>query len=166
MSATNETVINVQEIEPRLRHLTIFQAFDSLEEGESLVIHNNHDPKPVYYQLARLRGEVFDWEYLEAGPEWWDVKVTKRPDADTYFENQTYEEIVIEVPSLEARVKHATIFQTFNQLKPGQSFIIHNNHDPRPVYYQLMDLRGNIFCGSIYSKARNGGIFALPVQCL
>ncbi|MCC7149153.1 MAG: iron-sulfur cluster repair di-iron protein [Saprospiraceae bacterium] len=145
MSATNETVINVQEIEPRLRHLTIFQAFDSLEEGESLVIHNNHDPKPVYYQLARLRGEVFDWEYLEAGPEWWDVKVTKRPDADTYFENQIYEEIVIDVPSLEPRVKHATIFQTFNQLRPGQSFIIHNNHDPRPVYYQLMDLRGNIF---------------------
>lgn len=145
MSTANETIINVQEIEPRLRHLTIFQVFDSLGEGESLVIHNNHDPKPVYYQLAQLRGEVFDWEYLEEGPEWWDVKVTKKSGADSYFENQQYEEIVIDVPSLEPRIKHATIFQTFNKLKPGQSFVIHNNHDPKPVFYQLMDLRGNIF---------------------
>lgn len=139
MQATNEIVINVQEIEPRLRHYTIFQVFDGLEVGESLIIHNNHDPKPVYYQLVDLRGEIFDWEYLQAGPEWWDIRVTKRAS-----ELQT-NELVIDVPSLEPQIKHATIFKAFESLNPGESFIIHNNHDPKPVYYQLVQMHGEVF---------------------
>ena len=50
MQTANDIIINVQEIEPRLRHQTIFDTFDTLQEGESLIIHNNHDPKPVFYQ--------------------------------------------------------------------------------------------------------------------
>ena len=48
METTNEIIINVQELEPRLRHQTIFDTFNSLMEGESFIIHNNHDPMPVY----------------------------------------------------------------------------------------------------------------------
>ena len=77
MQTANETIINVQEIEPRLRHQTIFQVFDTLQEGESLVIHNNHDPMPVYYQLMNTRGNIFNWDYLQNGPEWWDIRVTR-----------------------------------------------------------------------------------------
>ncbi|MCC6447286.1 MAG: DUF542 domain-containing protein [Chitinophagaceae bacterium] len=72
----NDFVINVPEIEPRLKHATIFQVFDSLAPGESLIIHNDHDPKPVYYQLLSERGDIFTWEYLEQGPQWWDIQVT------------------------------------------------------------------------------------------
>ncbi|MCO6460477.1 MAG: iron-sulfur cluster repair di-iron protein [Saprospiraceae bacterium] len=143
MPTIEDQIINVQEIEPRLRHLTIFQAFDKLNKGESLIIHNNHDPRPVYYQLVHIRGEIFTWEYLEEGPEWWDVKVTKISDQEDVKPQEA--EAIIDVPSIEPRLKHATIFQTFMKLKKGESFIIHNNHDPRPVYYQLMDLKGNIF---------------------
>ena len=143
MDTIEEIIINVQEIEPRLRHLTIFQSFDRLKIGESLIIHNNHDPRPVYYQLMHIRGEVFSWEYLQEGPQWWDVKVTK--NADVPVKSEDSKDVIIDVPSLEPRLKHATIFQTFNNLKQGESLIIHNNHDPKPVFYQLMDLRGNIF---------------------
>jgi regulator of cell morphogenesis and NO signaling len=52
--------------------------FDELSEGESLTIHNDHDPKPLYYQLLGERGNIFTWEYLEEGPEWWKVKISKR----------------------------------------------------------------------------------------
>lgn len=79
MQATmNENIINVTLIEPKLKHPTIFARFDELEEGESLTIHNDHDPKPVYYQLLGERGNIFTWEYQEQGPEWWKVKITKR----------------------------------------------------------------------------------------
>jgi len=43
-----------------------------------LVIHNDHDPKPVYYQLLSERGDVFTWEYLQQGPQWWDIRVTMK----------------------------------------------------------------------------------------
>jgi regulator of cell morphogenesis and NO signaling len=73
-----ENLINVPLIEPRLKHPTIFKTFDEMGDGSSLTILNDHDPKPVYYQLLGERGNVFKWEYLEQGPEVWRVKITKK----------------------------------------------------------------------------------------
>jgi regulator of cell morphogenesis and NO signaling len=82
MQTLQENFIDVTLIEPKLKHPTIFQVFDSLAGGESLTIHNDHDPKPVYYQLLGERGDVFTWQYLEQGPEWWDVLITKKSEDD------------------------------------------------------------------------------------
>lgn len=73
-----ENILNVTLIEPRLKHPTIFVRFDELVAGESLTIHNDHDPKPLYYQLLGERGNIFNWEYLEQGPQLWRVKITKK----------------------------------------------------------------------------------------
>lgn len=78
MQTTAENILNVTLLEPRQKHPTIFVRFDELAEGESLTIHNDHDPKPLYYQLLGERGNIFVWEYLEQGPEWWKVKISKR----------------------------------------------------------------------------------------
>ncbi|MBK8922961.1 MAG: iron-sulfur cluster repair di-iron protein [Saprospirales bacterium] len=78
MLTTTENILNVTLLEPRQKHPTIFNRFDMLTEGESLTIHNDHDPKPLYYQMLGERGNVFVWEYLEQGPEWWKVRITKR----------------------------------------------------------------------------------------
>jgi regulator of cell morphogenesis and NO signaling len=69
--------IDVTIIEPRLKHPTIFEHFDKISANESFVIHNDHDPKPLYYQLIAERGMTFEWEYLENGPEIWEVKISK-----------------------------------------------------------------------------------------
>ncbi|UEG48853.1 iron-sulfur cluster repair di-iron protein [Ferruginibacter lapsinanis] len=73
-----ENILNVTLLEPRQKHPTIFVRFDELAEGENLIIHNDHDPKPLYYQLLGERGNIFTWEYLEQGPEWWKVKISKK----------------------------------------------------------------------------------------
>ncbi|MBS1502298.1 MAG: iron-sulfur cluster repair di-iron protein [Bacteroidetes bacterium] len=78
MEIIEDGVLNVTLIEPRLKHPTIFEYFDALKEGEGLTILNDHDPKPVYYQLLGERGDIFIWEYLEQGPEWWKVNIKKR----------------------------------------------------------------------------------------
>lgn len=78
MKVAEENVLNVTLLEPRQKHPTIFRRFDELPEGESLIIHNDHDPKPLYYQLLGERGNTFTWEYLQEGPEWWDVRIAKR----------------------------------------------------------------------------------------
>ncbi|KAA5539970.1 iron-sulfur cluster repair di-iron protein [Adhaeribacter rhizoryzae] len=69
--------LDVTVIEPRLKHPTIFNRFDALAGGEYFVIHNDHDPKPLYYQLLGERGNIFKWEYLSQGPEIWEVRITK-----------------------------------------------------------------------------------------
>ncbi len=70
-------ILDVTRIEPRLKHPTIFDHFDALDQGESFVIHNDHDPRPLYYQLLGERGNFFTWEYLESGPDYWKVKIAK-----------------------------------------------------------------------------------------
>jgi regulator of cell morphogenesis and NO signaling len=67
----------VPELQPALKHPTIFRKFDSLSEGQSFVIINDHDPKPLYYQLLAERGNIFSWEYLEQGPEVWKVHIRR-----------------------------------------------------------------------------------------
>lgn len=74
----NLEILNVTVIEPRLKHPTIFEKFDSLTEGEEFAIVNDHDPKPLYYQLLAERGQTFNWEYLENGPEVWKVRIARK----------------------------------------------------------------------------------------
>ncbi len=146
METANKNIINVQEIPPQIRHQTIFDTFDELKEGESLTIHNNHDPQPVYYQLLELYGESFTWEYLQRGPEWWDILVTKINLSKETSKEIGADEMVLDIPAIEDhQLKHQAIFQAFEELEPGTSFIIHNDHDPKPVYFQLQSLFGDIF---------------------
>ena len=77
MDTITENILNVTLLEPRQKHPTIFARFDELEEGESLTIHNDHDPKPLFYQFKyELEGQ-FTWEYVESGPKVWQVIVGK-----------------------------------------------------------------------------------------
>jgi uncharacterized protein (DUF2249 family) len=43
----------------------------------SLLLVNDHDPKPLYYQFAAEHAGVFVWEYLEKGPIDWRVRIGK-----------------------------------------------------------------------------------------
>lgn len=78
MEETTENILDVTTLAPQQKHPTIFERFDHLASGETLVLHNDHDPKPLYYQLVGLRGEVFTWEYLEQGPVLFRIKITKK----------------------------------------------------------------------------------------
>ncbi len=69
--------LDVTKIEPRQKHPTIFRTFDALDEGESFVLVNDHDPKPLRYQFQAERPDAFDWEYLEQGPGTWKVRLTR-----------------------------------------------------------------------------------------
>jgi len=69
--------LDVREIMPMERHPLIFKTFDDLAPGEAFELVNDHDPKPVYFQLQAERSGKVDWAYLEEGPERWRVKVSK-----------------------------------------------------------------------------------------
>jgi uncharacterized protein (DUF2249 family) len=70
--------LDVRVIPPREKHSAIFSKVDALKAGDSLVIINDHDPKPLKYQLDAEHPEVFGWDYEAAGPEVWRVRITRR----------------------------------------------------------------------------------------
>ncbi len=134
----NENILNVTLLEPRVKHSTIFARFDELISGESLVLHNDHDPKPLYYELIAKRGDIFTWDYLEQAPVW-KIKISKKKESKKEDDN------ILDATLLHPSIKHATIFNRFDTLKPGESFILQNDHDPRPLRFQLENIHGNVF---------------------
>ncbi|WP_028951235.1 DUF2249 domain-containing protein [Sulfurihydrogenibium subterraneum] len=47
------------------------------------------------------------------------------------------EEKVLDVRKIIPFERHELIFKTFEELKPNESFILINDHDPKPLYYQF-----------------------------
>lgn len=51
----------------------------------------------------------------------------------------------LDVRVIPPREKHPTIFQTFDQLAPGEAFVLVNDHDPFPLRYQFEAVRPGQF---------------------
>lgn len=43
----------------------------------------------------------------------------------------------LDVRQLIPMQRHSTIFSTWQNLAPGKSFVLINDHDPKPLYYQF-----------------------------
>jgi len=69
--------IDVRAITPRERHPLIFSTFRALAGAQSMEIVNDHDPRPLFYQMQSERPGQFSWDYLESGPEVWRVRITR-----------------------------------------------------------------------------------------
>jgi Uncharacterized conserved protein len=75
--ASGANVVDVRSLVPAQRHAKIFQLVNDLGPGASFVLVNDHDPKPLYYQLEAEYPKQFSWTYLERGPEVWRVEIGK-----------------------------------------------------------------------------------------
>lgn len=51
----------------------------------------------------------------------------------------------LDVRTIEPRHRHPMIFQTFDDLQPGESFELVNDHAPTPLYYQFLHERPGQF---------------------
>lgn len=74
-SVVNE--FDIRPFPPTERHEMFYQAFADIKPGEAFEFINDHDPKPLYYQMEAESKEPFRWEYLQKGPEEWKVRVVK-----------------------------------------------------------------------------------------
>lgn len=72
-----QITLDVRSLIPHERHPLIFGTFDELQPGETLLLINDHDPKPLYHQFQARHSGRFWWEYLVKGPEEWRVRIGK-----------------------------------------------------------------------------------------
>jgi uncharacterized protein (DUF2249 family) len=84
MSETQDSTtpqVDVRSLVPAQRHAKIFQLVNQLSPGAGFVLVNDHDPKPLYYQLEAEYPKQFSWDYLESGPSVWRVEIRKAKQA-------------------------------------------------------------------------------------
>lgn len=43
----------------------------------------------------------------------------------------------LDVRTIVPAERHALIFDTYGKLEPGEAFVLVNDHDPKPLYYQF-----------------------------
>lgn len=77
-AAAAVTELDARAIPHAGRHDAIFGRLQALGRGETLVIVNDHDPKPLHYQLDALWPAAYAWTYQDSGPELWKVAITRR----------------------------------------------------------------------------------------
>jgi hemerythrin-like domain-containing protein/uncharacterized protein (DUF2249 family) len=84
--------LDIRQVPVREKHPKIFRTFDELDSGGALLLINDHDPKPLYYQFAAERPGQFDWNYVEQGPEVWKVEIHKKGKSQTSVEGRAAHE--------------------------------------------------------------------------
>lgn len=76
-STSPESELDVRVIPAREKHPTIHARLHALSVNEALHIINDHDPRPLRFELEADHPGAFSWEYLEQGPETWRVEVRR-----------------------------------------------------------------------------------------
>ncbi len=59
---------------------------------------------------------------------------------------------VLDVRALPPAHRHSLIFQTYDTLRPGGSFVLVNDHDPKPLYYQFAYEKAGAFTWNYEEK--------------
>lgn len=54
-----DITLDVREVPPTERHPKIHDAFEGLDPGEALIVINDHEPKPLFYEF-QAEVESFD----------------------------------------------------------------------------------------------------------
>ncbi len=74
----NDTAeLDIRTIPPARKHPTIHARLDTLASGDALTLLNDHDPRPLRFELEHDRPGAFAFEYLESGPELWRVRIRR-----------------------------------------------------------------------------------------
>ncbi|KQZ78249.1 aminotransferase [Mesorhizobium sp. Root157] len=75
-------LIDVRTIAPFERHQRIFDMLGALSHGGSLIIVNDHDPRPLRAQIEMRHPGAYSWEYLQQGPDLWRVEISRPHTSD------------------------------------------------------------------------------------
>ena len=147
----NETRVDVRPLPPRERHATIFNTWRRLASHDRLLLVNDHDPLPLYYQFACEHRGTFHWEYVEQGPDTWQVRITKGAFPDPGYQPQARMaeaeaevapeggQVVLDVrPIFERGETPCTaIDAAAAQVAPGQKLVLLAPFEPLPLYAKL-----------------------------
>jgi uncharacterized protein (DUF2249 family) len=127
--------LDVRPIPPRDKHPTIHRLLDSLPNGDTLRLINDHDPRPLRFELEADYPAAFAWEYLERGPEVWRVDIRKV--------GAPSDPVVLDVRPYHARGEepYEAIMRAADELPQGRSLLLINSFEPVPLF-RAMERKG------------------------
>lgn len=114
-----------------------------------MLLVNDHDPLPLYFQFACEHAGRFRWEYVEQGPDAWRVRITKGEHLDPGFvpkrkpaplaDSRSTQPLVVDTRPIFHRGESpcVEIDDAVSALKPGQTLVLLVPFEPVPLYMKL-----------------------------
>ncbi len=135
--------LDVTKLAPRDKHSTIHQRLGQLAAGETLRIYNDHDPRPLKFEIEADFPGLYSWKYVDSGPEVWRVDIGKLPAADDKGNADAPEPVLLDVRPYQRRHEepYDAIMAAVDGLAPGQSLLLVNTFEPTPLF-RVMEKRG------------------------
>ena len=140
---------DVRDLIPQRRHEVLLDTFNRLGSGEGFVLVNDHDPKPLYYELRSMHGDVIDWEYASRGSGEWRVEIMKTDASIADNEGVITRYDVQEIPKSD---RHETIHHRYGMIPDGEKVEIVAPHEPRPLRREFREQYGDTFDWEVVEK--------------
>jgi len=140
---------DVRDLMPQRRHEVLLDTFDRLGAGEGFVLVNDHDPKPLYYELRSMHGEVIEWEYASRGSGEWRVEIAKTEASTADDEDVITRFDVREIPKPD---RHETIHHRYGMIPEGATMELVAPHEPRPLRREFRERYGDAFDWEVVDK--------------
>ncbi|MFB6254131.1 MAG: DUF2249 domain-containing protein, partial [Halobacteriaceae archaeon] len=109
-------------------------------------------PTPLRHEFQQQYGDTFTWDIVENNSDRCRVRITKTEPASKKTSSDqstgTTTETAppdpslnitktLDVRDLPPAQRHEKIFTEYDDLSIGQGFVLINDHDPEPLYYQF-----------------------------
>ncbi len=133
-----DTTIDVRSLAPRERHPRIFATFDDMAAGDAILLINDHDPKPLFYQFQAERPGEVHWTPEEQGPERWVIRIEKVV-ATAAPQDTVLVDVRDDVRA--GREPFGRIMEALGSMRDGQELRLINVFEPVPLY-EAMTERG------------------------
>jgi uncharacterized protein (DUF2249 family) len=121
----------------------LFTFLDDLDADDELTVTAEYDSGPLLALYQLQRGCALEWDTDETDAES-TVRVESAGELDRPVE--------FDVRSIPPRRRHELLGDAFDTLEPGEEFVLVNDHDPKPLYYEFRSTHGDIISWEYESK--------------
>jgi uncharacterized protein (DUF2249 family) len=123
--------LDVRALSPPEPMMRILEVIPQVDEKTLLLVHHHREPLFLY---EKLQARGYHWHVKKIDENYFHVKIWKNGEIMT---TQITEPQTLDIRQLPPAKRHPLIFQTFEALKPSDAFVLVNDHDPKPLYYQF-----------------------------
>jgi uncharacterized protein (DUF2249 family) len=123
--------LDVRALSPPEPMMKILEVIPHVDEKTLLFVHHHREPLFLY---EKLQARGCKWQVKKVAENYFHVKIWK--DGEIMI-NPINEPQTLDVRQLPPAKRHPLIFQTFEVLKPRDVFVLVNDHDPKPLFYQF-----------------------------
>jgi uncharacterized protein (DUF2249 family) len=123
--------LDVRALSPPEPMMRILEVIPQVDEKTLLFVHHHREPLFLY---EKLQARGYKWHVKKIAENYFHVKIWKEGEI---IMNPITEPQTLDVRQLPPAKRHPLIFQTFETLKPSDVFVLVNDHDPKPLFYQF-----------------------------